>query len=97
MNSSLASLSTFSASSDEPWLVGAPRETVREGKRMLLKERKPGDPRTESGCKEFDRSTMMGDKDTVVTDAADGRRVILSQSHKPVPRRADALEGKDVT
>lgn len=49
---------------------------------MLLKERKPGDPRTESGCKEFDRSITMGDKGPVVIDAADGRRVIF---YIPIP------------
>src|ERR1700743_2425693 len=77
-------MSTFAVSSDEPGLTGAPKEMVREGSRILLRERKPGDPRTESGCKEFDRSIMIGDRDPVATDAADGRRAILFQSHKSV-------------
>ena len=51
------------------------RETVRVGDRMLLKERKVGEPRTESGCKEFERSMVIGGG-TLVTDAADGRRAI---------------------
>lgn len=40
---------------------------------MLLKERKLGDPRTDNGCKEDARSTMIGDR---ATDATDGRRAI---------------------
>jgi hypothetical protein len=83
VNSSSDSLSIFAASSGDP--TGAFRETVREGIRMVLKERKLGDPRTDSGCKEFDRSMVMGD-DTVVIDAADGRRAICIQKpSKPNP------------
>lgn len=53
---------------------------------MLLKERKPGEPRTESGCNELERSMTIGDKGPIVLDAADGRRAMLSQSHKSVQR-----------
>lgn len=47
---------------------------------MLLKERKLGEPRMDSGCKEFDRSIVVGDNGTVVTDATNGRRAI------PIPK-----------
>ena len=43
---------------------------------MLLKERKLGDPRIDSGCKEFARSMVTGDIGTVAIDAMDGRRAI---------------------
>jgi len=53
---------------------------------MLLKERKLGDPKVDSGCKEFDRSMAIGDKGIVATDAADGRRAI----YIPKPNPSDA-------
>jgi len=43
---------------------------------MLLKERKLGEPRTDSGCKELVRSMVMGDNGTVAIDATDSRRAI---------------------
>jgi hypothetical protein len=48
----------------------------------LLKERKFGDPRTDSGCKEFDRSMTIGDSGTAVIDAAGGRRAICVSNPK---------------
>ena len=57
---------------------------------MLLKERKLGDPRTESGCKETDRSTVIGDKGTVATDAVDGRRAIRVPKPNPSGTRRQA-------
>lgn len=73
------------------------KETVRGGIRMLLKERKLGDPRTESGCKEFDRSMVIGDKGTAAADATDGRRAICTYP-KPNPSDTsiDAPEGKRI-
>ena len=53
---------------------------------MLLKERKLGDPRMDSGCKDLDRSIVMGDNGTVVVDATDGRRAI----YIPKPDPSDA-------
>jgi hypothetical protein len=50
---------------------------------MLLKERKLGDPRTDSGCKEIDRSMVIGDKGIVATEAADGRRAICIPKPNP--------------
>jgi hypothetical protein len=57
-------------------LTSALKETVRMGDRMLLKDRKLGDPKTDSGCKEVDRSIMIGDSGVPAIDAADGRRAI---------------------
>jgi len=51
---------------------------------MLLKERKLGDPRIDSGCKEVARSMVMGDSGTVAIDATDGRRAICIPSPSPI-------------
>lgn len=83
MNSSSDSLSIFAASSGDPRLADAFRETVREGNRMLLKERKLGDPRIDNGCKELARSMVMGDNGTAAIDATDGRRAICIPKPKP--------------
>lgn len=72
-------------------MAGTVRETVREGNRMLLKERKLGDPRIDSGCKEFARSMVTGDIGTVAIDATDGRRAIC------IPNQIRATVGADAS
>jgi hypothetical protein len=94
VNNSSASLSIFAASSGEPRSVSAFKETVREGIRRLLKERKLGEPRTDSGCKEPDRSMMMGGRDTPAADAVEGRRAICIQ-RRIRATRVGAPEGAD--
>ena len=56
------------------------------GDRTLLKERKLGDSRTESGCKELDRSMTIGDNGTVAIGATDGRRAIYTLKPNPSDR-----------
>jgi len=90
VKSSSASPSIFAVSSDDPILMSAFRETVRDGDRTLLKERKLGDPRMESGCKEFERSMAIGGGGTVTTDAADGRRAIYVPKPNPSDTRRRA-------
>jgi hypothetical protein len=50
---------------------------------MLLKERKLGDPRMDSGCRDRDRSMAMGDNGTAAIDATDGRRAICIPKPDP--------------
>lgn len=61
---------------------------------MLLKERKVGDPRTDSGCKDRDRSRAMGDNGTPAIDATDGRRAIYIPKPDPSDTNGHA-KGKE--
>ena len=56
---------------------------------MLWNERKLGDPRTDNGCKEFDRSMVMGDSGGAAIDAADGRRAIYIRDGSRRPSREE--------
>ena len=65
---------------------------------MLLKERKLGDPRMDSGCREFDLSMVVGDNGTVATEATGSRRAIYIPKPNPsdTNRRAEGKRN-DVT